>query len=59
MVALVVFCVLALASVGLFFLPAAVALVVAVVGWRSSSSPLPAASGSSAGEGKGDIQGLG
>jgi hypothetical protein len=32
--ALVGFCLLALASVGLFFLPAAAALVVAAAGWR-------------------------
>ena len=43
MVALVAFCVLALASVGLFYLPAAAALVIAVVGWRPSSSPPSAA----------------
>jgi hypothetical protein len=58
MVALAAFCVLALASVGLFYLPAAVALIIAVVGWRPSSSPPPAASDPSAGEGKGDGQGL-
>jgi hypothetical protein len=57
MVALVVFCVLAVASVGLFYLPAAVALVIAVVGWRHALSPPPAASDPSAGEGKWDIQG--
>jgi len=34
MVALVAFCVLALASVGLLYLPAAAALVIAVAGWR-------------------------
>jgi hypothetical protein len=33
-VALVAFCLLALASVGLYYAPAAVALVIAVVGWR-------------------------
>jgi hypothetical protein len=33
MVVLVAFCVLALASIGLFYLPAAIALIVAVVGW--------------------------
>ena len=59
MVALVVFCVLALASVGLFYLPAAVALVIAVVGWRHAPSPSPAADDPSAGEGTWDIQGLG
>jgi hypothetical protein len=37
-VALVALCVLGLASVGLFFVPAAVALVVAVVGWRHAQS---------------------
>jgi hypothetical protein len=51
MVALVAFCVLALASVGLFYLPAAVALVIAVVGWRQVPSPPPAANDPSAGEG--------
>ena len=30
---LVAFCVLALASIGLFYLPAAIALIIAVVGW--------------------------
>ena len=59
MVALVAFCVLALASVGLFYLPAAVALVIAVVGWRQVPSPPPAANDPSAGEGNWDIQGLG
>ena len=39
MVALVTFCALALFSVGLFYLPAAVALVIAVVGWRHAPSP--------------------
>ena len=39
MVAMVAFCVLAAASVGLFYLPAAVALVIAVVGWRHAPSP--------------------
>ena len=43
MVALVAFCVVGLASVGLFYLPAAVALVIAVVGWRHGPSPPPAA----------------
>ena len=43
MVALVVFCVLALASVGVFYLPAAAALVIAVVGWRDLPAPPPAA----------------
>ena len=33
MVVLVAFCVLALASIGLFYLPAAIALIIAVVGW--------------------------
>jgi hypothetical protein len=59
MVALVVFCVLALASVGLFYLPAAVALVIAVVGWRHGPFPPPAADAPSAAEGKGDLQGFG
>ena len=41
MVALVTFCLLALASVGLLYLPAAAALVIAVVGWRQQrSAPL-------------------
>ena len=56
MVALVVFCVLAAASVGLFYLPAAVAVVVAVVGWRHLPSPPPAVDGPSAAEGKGDLR---
>jgi hypothetical protein len=47
MAALVAFCVLALASVGLFYLPAAVALIIAVVGWRHAPSPPPAADDSS------------
>jgi hypothetical protein len=59
MVALVAFCVLALASIGLFFLPAAVALVIAVVGWRQVPSRPPAADDPSVGEGTGDLQGLG
>ena len=59
MVALVVFCVLALASVGLFYLPAAVALVIAVVGWRQAPSLPPAADDPSAGEGTEDLQGFG
>ena len=42
MVALVVFCVLALASVGVFYVPAAAALVIAVVGWRDLPAPPPA-----------------
>jgi hypothetical protein len=58
MVALVAFCVLGAASVGLFYLPAAVALVIAVVGWRHEPSPPPAANDPSAGEGTSDIQGL-
>jgi hypothetical protein len=58
-VALVAFCVLALASVGLFYLPAAVALVIAVVGWRHEPSLPPAADGPSAGEGKWGSQGSG
>jgi hypothetical protein len=41
MVALVAFCLLALASVGLFYAPAAVALVIAVVGWRPARGPTP------------------
>ena len=41
MVALVTLCLLALASVGLLYLPAAAALVIAVVGWRQQrSAPL-------------------
>ena len=59
MAAMVAFCVLAAASVGLFYLPAAVALVIAVVGWRHEPSPPPAAHDPSAGEGRWDIQGLG
>jgi LPXTG-motif cell wall-anchored protein len=55
MVALVVFCVLGLASVGLFYLPAAVALVIAVVGWRQVPSPPPAANDPSAGESNWDV----
>ena len=41
LVALVAFCLLALASVGLLYLPAAVALVIAVVGWRPPPSAPP------------------
>jgi hypothetical protein len=41
MVALVAFCLLALASVGLLYLPAAAALVIAVVGWRQQPSAPP------------------
>jgi hypothetical protein len=41
MVALVAFCLLALASVGLFYLPAAAALVIAVVGWRQPPTTQP------------------
>ena len=41
LVALVAFCLLALASVGLFYAPAAVALVIAVVGWRPPPSAPP------------------
>jgi hypothetical protein len=41
MVALVAFCLLALASVGLYYAPAAVALVIAVVGWRQERDPMP------------------
>jgi hypothetical protein len=59
MVALGVFCVLAVASVGLSTLPAAVALTIAVVGCRHGPSPPAAASDPSAGEGKRDVQGLG
>jgi hypothetical protein len=55
MVVLVAFCVLALASVGLVYLPAAVALVIAVVGWRHAPSLPPAADDPSAGEGTWDI----
>ena len=39
MAAMVAICVLAAASVGLFYLPAAVALVIAVLGWRHAPSP--------------------
>jgi hypothetical protein len=56
-VAMLALCVLGLASVGLFYLPAAVALVVAVVGWRQVPSPPPAADGPEGAEGKGNIQG--
>jgi hypothetical protein len=45
MVALVAFCVLAVASVGLFYLPAAAAVVIAVVGWRHMPTTPPAADG--------------
>jgi hypothetical protein len=38
MIALVAFCVLALASVGLLYLPAAAALAIAAVGWRQQPS---------------------
>ena len=38
-VALVAFCLLAVASVGLYYAPAAVALVIAVVGWRHERDP--------------------
>jgi len=38
-VALVAFCLLALASVGLYYAPAAVALGIAVVGWRHERDP--------------------
>lgn len=41
LVALVAFCVLALASVGLLYLPAAAALLIAVVGWRQQPSAPP------------------
>jgi hypothetical protein len=41
LVALVAFCLLALASVGLLYLPAAVALVIAVVGWRPPRNAPP------------------
>jgi hypothetical protein len=41
MVALVAFCLLALASVGLLYLPAAAALVIAVLGWRQQPSAPP------------------
>jgi hypothetical protein len=41
MVALVAFCLLALASVGLLYLPAAAALAIAVVGWRQQRSAPP------------------
>jgi hypothetical protein len=41
MVALVAFCLLALASVGLLYLPAAAALITAVLGWRQQLSAPP------------------
>lgn len=41
MVALVAFCPLAFASVGLFYLPAAAALVIAAVSWRQQRSTTP------------------
>jgi hypothetical protein len=41
LVALVAFCLLALASVGLLYLPAAAALVIAVVGWRQQPNAPP------------------
>ncbi len=41
MVALVAFCLLALASVGLLYLPAAAALVIAVLAWRQQPSAPP------------------
>jgi hypothetical protein len=41
MVALAAFCLLALASVGLLYLPTAAALVIAVVGWRQQPSAPP------------------
>ena len=59
MVALVAFCVLGLASVGLFYLPAAAAVVIAVVGWRPMPTTPPAAGGPSAANQEGDIRGPG
>jgi hypothetical protein len=41
LVALVAFCLLALASVGLLYLPAAAALVIAMIGWRQQRSASP------------------
>lgn len=41
LVALVAFCLLALASVGLFYLPAAAVLLIAVVGWRQQPNAPP------------------
>jgi hypothetical protein len=41
LVALVAFCLLMLASVGLLYLPATAALVIAVVGWRQRQSAPP------------------
>jgi len=41
LVALVVFCLLALASVGLLYLPAAAALAIAMIGWRQQRSAPP------------------
>jgi hypothetical protein len=40
-VALVAFCLLALASVGLPYIPAAVALIIAAVGWRPQRGATP------------------
>jgi hypothetical protein len=57
MVAMVAFCVLALASIGVFFLPAA--LVIAVVGWRSAPAPPPVADGPSAAMGEAGTHGPG
>ena len=57
LVALGTFCVLGAGSVGLFYLPAAVALVIAVVGWRQEPSLPPAAAELSAGQGAGDLPG--
>jgi len=37
--AVVAFCLLALASVGLLYLPAAAVLVIAVVAWRQGAPP--------------------
>jgi hypothetical protein len=59
MVAMVAFSVMAVASVGRVYLPAAVALVIAVVGWRHAPSPPPAAEDPSAAQGKWDIKGFG
>jgi hypothetical protein len=59
MAALVAFCVLAVGSVGLFYLPAAAAVVIAVVGWRHMPTTPPAADGPSAANRQGDLQGPG
>jgi hypothetical protein len=57
MVALVALCVLGFASVGLFYLPAAVALGHRGGGLATRAVPPPAADGPSAAEGNWDLQG--